>query len=125
MYLDPAMASSIPPTVRHLQIKEFSPDFRKATAVVDIPSSLLLSALADSPDSVLVKISYTTVRASDRNDSNGRYGALNGFPFTAGYEAVGRVVKAGKDVTRFKAGDAVGMLLLWVHLPILNRTSHI
>jgi 2-desacetyl-2-hydroxyethyl bacteriochlorophyllide A dehydrogenase len=38
------------------------------------------------------------------NDPNNKWAK---FPFTPGYSAVGRVLAAGADVTRFKAGDRV------------------
>lgn len=119
---------TLPPTYRAVVIKgksaaeshrsdsnvavEFSPDFRKASAVATFPTWALLERLDNEPEGLLVKIHWTGSRASDRNDCSGRYGAFGGLPFVAGYEAVGRVLRVGSGVTRFRPGDAVGMILM-------------
>ncbi|KAJ3337705.1 hypothetical protein HDU93_000653, partial [Gonapodya sp. JEL0774] len=89
----------------------FSPTFPKAAEVQELPTAPLLDALAAKPDAVLVKMAYTSPRASDRNDSNGNYGKFDGFPFPAGYEGVGEILAVGSGVKDFKVGDAVGLLL--------------
>ncbi|KAI9022039.1 hypothetical protein DFJ74DRAFT_110315 [Hyaloraphidium curvatum] len=101
----------LPATYKAVEIKEFSPSFRKAAQVATKKTSELLEKLAARPDGVLVRVHYTTPRASDRNDSNGNYGAMDGLPFVAGFEGVGRVVKVGTGVQGFREGDAVGMVL--------------
>jgi hypothetical protein len=75
---------SLPESYKATVIAEFSPDFRTASRVVELKTADLQAKIAEKTDHVLVKIHHTTTRASDRNDSNGRYGAFDGLPFVAG-----------------------------------------
>ncbi|KXS09958.1 hypothetical protein M427DRAFT_201343 [Gonapodya prolifera JEL478] len=105
------MSVTLPETYKRLVIARFSPSFAKAADVQVLPTAPLLEDLKKRPDAILVKITYTSPRASDRNDSNGNYGKFAGLPFPAGYEGVGEVIAVAPGVKDFKAGDAVGLLL--------------
>jgi uncharacterized zinc-type alcohol dehydrogenase-like protein len=57
---------------------------------------------------VLIDILYCGVCHSDIHQARDEWGGAI-FPMVPGHEIVGRVSKAGSAVTRFKAGDAVGV----------------
>ncbi|MDR3086534.1 MAG: NAD(P)-dependent alcohol dehydrogenase [Azoarcus sp.] len=63
---------------------------------------------APRPDDVVIDILYCGVCHSDlhtvRNDWGGAV-----YPIVPGHEIIGRVIGVGGDVTRFKAGDCVGV----------------
>jgi uncharacterized zinc-type alcohol dehydrogenase-like protein len=60
------------------------------------------------PDDVVVEIAYCGVCHSDIHQVRDEWGGSM-YPMVPGHEIVGRVVKAGKDVTRFKEGDLAGV----------------
>ena len=63
------------------------------------------------PDDVTIEILYCGVCHSDlhtaRNDWAGWFPTT--YPVVPGHEIIGRVISVGKDVKRFKTGDAVGV----------------
>ncbi len=60
------------------------------------------------PDDVLIDILYCGVCHSDIHQARDEWGGSQ-FPMVPGHEIVGRVAQVGANVTRFKAGDAVGV----------------
>jgi uncharacterized zinc-type alcohol dehydrogenase-like protein len=60
------------------------------------------------PDDVVIEILYCGVCHSDLHHVRDEWGK-NTYPMVAGHEITGRVASAGKDVTRFKPGDSVGV----------------
>ena len=60
------------------------------------------------PDDVVVEILYCGVCHSDLHMARNDWG-WSFYPLVPGHEIVGRVLGVGRDVTRFKAGDAVGI----------------
>lgn len=89
----------------------------KAYAVKDstapfAPREFTRRALAD--EDVLIEILYSGICHSDIHTANADWGTdPSHYPLTPGHEIVGRVVKVGKSVTKFKAGDiaAVGCMV--------------
>lgn len=57
---------------------------------------------------VVVDIAYCGVCHSDLHTARGEWHGVK-FPSVPGHEIVGRVVRTGSEVTRFKAGDSVGV----------------
>lgn len=57
---------------------------------------------------VQIEILYCGVCHSDLHTVRGDWGSAN-YPCVPGHEIVGRVLKVGKDVNRFKEGDTVGV----------------
>ena len=60
------------------------------------------------PDDVVVEIAYCGICHSDIHQVRDEWGG-SVFPMVPGHEIVGRVIKTGKDVTRFKEGDLAGV----------------
>jgi len=60
------------------------------------------------PHEVAIDISHCGVCHSDLHQARDEWGR-SVFPMVPGHEIVGRVAKAGRDVTRFAAGDRVGV----------------
>jgi uncharacterized zinc-type alcohol dehydrogenase-like protein len=60
------------------------------------------------PADVLIDILYCGVCHSDIHQAREEWGPAI-FPMVPGHEIVGRVARVGADVTRFKAGDTVGV----------------
>lgn len=60
------------------------------------------------PKDVEIKILYCGVCHSDIHTARNEWGATK-YPVVPGHEIVGKVTRVGKGVTRFKAGDTVGV----------------
>ena len=60
------------------------------------------------PDDVVIEILYCGVCHSDLHTARNDWGWTT-YPIVPGHEIIGRVVQVGKEVTRFKAGDQVGV----------------
>jgi alcohol dehydrogenase (NADP+) len=60
------------------------------------------------PDDVVIEILYCGVCHSDLHQVRNDWG-FSTYPIVPGHEIIGRVVSVGPDVTRFKAGDHVGV----------------
>ena len=60
------------------------------------------------PDDVVIDILYTGVSHSDLHTARNDWGNTI-YPVVPGHEIVGRVRSVGKDVTRYKPGDLVGV----------------
>ncbi|HUP93173.1 MAG TPA: NAD(P)-dependent alcohol dehydrogenase [Solimonas sp.] len=60
------------------------------------------------PRDVQIEIQYCGVCHSDLHTARNEWGGTV-YPCIPGHEIVGRVLKVGKDVSRFKAGDRVGV----------------
>lgn len=60
------------------------------------------------PDDVLIEILYCGVCHSDLHTARNDWGGSM-YPVVPGHEIIGRVVSVGSEVTRFKAGDQVGV----------------
>jgi len=64
-----------------------------------------------SPDDVAIQILYCGVCHSDLHQTRNEWAATapTTYPCVPGHEIVGKVTRAGAGVTRFKAGDVVGV----------------
>ena len=60
------------------------------------------------PDDVVIEILYCGVCHSDLHTARNDWGWTQ-YPIVPGHEIIGRVVKVGEGVTKFKTGDAVGV----------------
>ncbi|WP_247312531.1 NAD(P)-dependent alcohol dehydrogenase [Ralstonia pseudosolanacearum] len=60
------------------------------------------------PDDVVIEILYCGVCHSDVHNVRNDWGSAR-YPMVPGHEIVGRVLEVGAEVTRFKAGDPVGV----------------
>lgn len=60
------------------------------------------------PDDVAIEILYCGVCHSDLHQVNNDWG-VSKFPMVPGHEIIGRVISVGKEVSRFKRGDYVGV----------------
>ncbi|MFQ4138461.1 NAD(P)-dependent alcohol dehydrogenase [Nodosilinea sp. PGN35] len=60
------------------------------------------------PDDVAIDILYCGVCHSDLHTARNDWGGTT-YPVVPGHEIIGRVVSVGAEVTRFKAGDLVGV----------------
>jgi uncharacterized zinc-type alcohol dehydrogenase-like protein len=63
---------------------------------------------ATRPDDVLIEILHCGVCHSDLHQARNDWGNSQ-FPMVPGHEIIGRVISVGSAVTRFKAGDQVGV----------------
>lgn len=59
-------------------------------------------------DDVEIEILYCGVCHSDIHNARNDWGSAT-YPMVPGHEIIGRVLSVGRDVTRFKAGDHVGV----------------
>lgn len=60
------------------------------------------------PDDVVIDILYCGVCHSDIHQARNEWGGAQ-YPLVPGHEIIGRVASVGAQVTRFKAGDMVGV----------------
>lgn len=60
------------------------------------------------PDDVVIEILYCGVCHSDLHTARNDWGWTT-YPIVPGHEIIGRVIEVGQSVTRFKAGDHVGV----------------
>ena len=60
------------------------------------------------PEDVVIEILYCGVCHSDVHNVHNDWGNAN-YPMVPGHEIIGRVLEVGPSVTRFKAGDRVGV----------------
>ena len=60
------------------------------------------------PDDVVIEILFCGVCHSDLHTARNDWGWTT-YPIVPGHEIIGRVVAVGRDVTRFKPGDPVGV----------------
>src|SRR5437868_12966576 len=60
------------------------------------------------PTDVLVDILYCGVCHSDLHFARNDWG-MSIYPLVPGHEIIGKVVKVGRDVMKFKEGDTVGI----------------
>ena len=60
------------------------------------------------PNDVVLEILYCGICHSDIHQARDEWGA-GGFPMVPGHEIVGKVVRLGVEVTRFKVGDLAGV----------------
>ena len=60
------------------------------------------------PDDVVIEVLYCGVCHSDLHNVRNDWGNAK-YPMVPGHEIIGRVVEVGSQVTRFKAGDSVGV----------------
>ncbi|RZC45144.1 hypothetical protein C5167_038089 [Papaver somniferum] len=63
------------------------------------------------PEDVYIKVTYCGVCHTDIHQVKNDLGMSN-YPMVPGHETVGEVIEVGKDVTKFKAGDSVGVGLI-------------
>jgi uncharacterized zinc-type alcohol dehydrogenase-like protein len=63
---------------------------------------------APRPDDVVIDILYCGVCHTDLHMAR-NHGGFTKYPIVPGHEIIGRVRQVGADVTRFKAGDMVGV----------------
>ena len=69
---------------------------------------LTVERRAPRPNDVVIEILYCGVCHSDLHTARNDWGNTM-YPVVPGHEIVGRVVRVGADVTRFKEGDDVGV----------------
>jgi len=80
-----------------------------AAASADQPLALhSIERREPAPDDVEIKILYCGVCHSDIHTARNEWGGTM-YPVVPGHEIVGKVTRTGADVTRFKAGDTVGV----------------
>lgn len=91
----------LPSTYRKLVAARFSPRFREAAAIVEVPLE------PPGPGDILVRNRCAGVNATDVNISAGRYTPGAQPPIDLGAEAVGEVAAVGDGVIAFQVGDAV------------------
>jgi uncharacterized zinc-type alcohol dehydrogenase-like protein len=70
------------------------------------PYSFVRRGLRD--DDVVINILYCGICHTDLHYVNNDWG-ISAYPLVPGHEIIGRVVNVGRDVTRFKIGDHVGI----------------
>lgn len=105
----PLLPPRLPTTFSKIVVHKLSSNFRDATRIERIPldPKLLLSI----PGTLLVRVAFAGINASDVNFSAGRYHsskqeAAEKLPFDAGFEAVG-VVAAVPDDLRQKSSSLI------------------
>ena len=83
-------------------------DAYAATSKSDPLAPLSIERREPGPDDVLIDIAYCGVCHSDIHQARDEWGGSI-YPMVPGHEIVGRVARAGDRVTRWKAGDVVGV----------------
>jgi uncharacterized zinc-type alcohol dehydrogenase-like protein len=63
---------------------------------------------APNPNDVVIKIEHCGVCHSDLHTARGEWGGTR-YPCVPGHEIVGEVIEVGSDVSKFAAGDLVGI----------------
>jgi NADPH-dependent curcumin reductase CurA len=76
---------------RKIEVQKLSPKFREATAIVEA------EVCEPDDDEVVVAVEWVGINASDVNFTAGKYTPGVPPPFDAGFEALGKVVAAGKS----------------------------
>lgn len=93
------------PSFRAFQVHQYSPDFRAATEIIEVPE-----VPRASPGNIVARHHYVGVNATDILITKGFYGYE--LPFRPGCEVAGVVTDVGEGVTDFKVGDAVVYLTI-------------
>jgi alcohol dehydrogenase, propanol-preferring len=92
------------------------PDTMKAAVVTAFGQPLEIREVAVppvGPDQVLVKVEASGVCHTDLHAAHGDWPVKPEPPFIPGHEGVGVVARVGRNVTRLKEGDRVGVP--WLH----------
>ncbi len=83
----------------------------KSYAVKEAKNKLepfLIQRREPGPNDVLIDIAYCGICHSDIHQARNEWGSGR-YPMVPGHEIAGKVLRAGPAVSRFKAGDAVGV----------------
>lgn len=93
---------ALPVSCRKLVVHTLSPNFRSSTEIRDvaIPTEV-------KPTEVIVRNEVVGINASDINFTAGVYKPGVKPPFDAGFEALGRIVAVGSQVSSVALGDTV------------------
>ncbi len=70
--------------------------------------SLTIKRREPNPTDVVIEIAYCGICHSDIHTARGEWGDVE-YPCVPGHEIVGRVVRVGKKVRKFKVGDLAGV----------------
>ncbi|KAI9190064.1 hypothetical protein H9P43_001497 [Blastocladiella emersonii ATCC 22665] len=105
------MTSPLPTTYSRVVCVKQTFDFAQGTVVErDASMADLEAQLAANPTLVLIQARILGLNASDVNYIKGSYDPKAKPPYTAGFEALGKVVRVGAKVTAVKVGDCVGTM---------------
>src|SRR5437868_14240380 len=95
--------SNLPTTMRVIHVPQPGGPESLVPAQWPVPSV--------SDDEVLIKVAAAGVNRADILQRRGQYPSPPGAPANPGLEVAGTVAAIGRNVTEFKAGDAVCALL--------------
>jgi len=85
----------------------------KASPIEDKPLALAdLPAPAPGEDQILIEVSVCGACHTDLDEAEGRL-EMTKSPVVPGHQVVGKVIEKGKDVTKHKIGDRVGITWLF------------
>ena len=94
-------AKNLPSKIKQILVTKLTSDFRDAVKVVSVPLPKV------SAGQVLVKNKFVGINASDINFTSGKYLPGTQPPFPAGFEAVGKVVDVGENVSSSLIGKSI------------------
>eukprot|EP00158_Paraphelidium_tribonemae_P002183 Partr_v1_DN25178_c1_g1_i1_m76844 putative Zinc binding alcohol dehydrogenase, domain containing 2 len=105
-------------TYKKLSCIAYSTDFDKATEIKTCQESDLTQSLPAG--SVIVRVEYVGMNASDINFTAGRYQPDVKPPFDVGFEGCGVVVMAGSEVTNLSVGQPVMFMTMGAFTELIS-----
>ena len=94
-------AKNLPSKIKQILVTKLTSDFRDAVKIVSVPLPKISSG------QVLVKNKFVGINASDINFTSGKYTPGAPLPLPAGFEAVGKVVDVGENVSASLIGKSI------------------
>ncbi|HEU0118130.1 MAG TPA: NAD(P)-dependent alcohol dehydrogenase [Alphaproteobacteria bacterium] len=80
-----------------------------AQSATSLLAQMEINRREPGPKDVQIDVMFCGICHSDLHTNRNEWGGTTAYPCVAGHEIVGKVMKVGKDVKKFKEGDMVGV----------------